>query len=154
MISKYDKAICRVMIYSYRGLENRCDTIDKALYNTAVRSAFKDTWETYKEMERLTREKVAYINVKVVIDQALIALKRKYEIEQYHIHGVSREQLAERLNTNLNTIDKRLARERAKLYEAILNRYSGEELLSIICDSEWLMNSYKREANQEPLNKQ
>ena len=146
------RVICRAMIYSYRELEQRCKRIDIIIYNTAIHSAFKNTMETYKEIERLTREKIAYINVKVIIDQALVLLKGKYEFEQHHIKGESVEQIATTLNVKWHTVETRLIRQRAKLYENILKRYSGEELLDIICDSGWLMSLYKRELRQKPRN--
>ena len=149
MTSGYDKAICSVMIYSYKGLEKRCDLIDKNIYNTAVRSAFRNTVEVYKEIEQLTREKIAYINVKVIIDQSLATLKCRYEITQHHIKGEGIEQIATTLNVKRKIIDKRLQRQRTKLYEAILNTYSAEELLNIIYDSDWLMNRYKSELKQQ-----
>lgn len=146
------RVVCRVMIFSYRELEHRCELIDKAIYNTAVRSAFKNTMESYKEVERLIQEKIAYINVKVIIDQALHKVGKVYEIEQHHIAGVSVEKLAEQLKSNTNTIEHRLCRKREKLYRHILNVYSGEQLLDIICSSHWLMNRYKRELNRSPSN--
>ena len=133
------------MINSYRELENKCKQADKAIYNTAVRSAFKNTMEAYKEIERLTREKIAYINTKVIVDQALATLKRGYELEQNIIKGVKIEQLAIALNVNEQAIKARIRYQKEKLCEAILNIYSGKELIDIICDSEWLMNRYKRE---------
>ena len=138
------KLVCKVMLFSYRELEKRCDLIDRAIYTTAIRSAFRDTWEAYKEIEQLTREKVAYINTKVVIDQALATVKKKYELEQYHINGISIEKLAEEFNVNRNIIEHRLCRQREKLYKAMLNIYSGGELLNIICDSGRLKDKYKQ----------
>jgi predicted DNA-binding protein YlxM (UPF0122 family) len=145
------RIICRVMLYAYIELEDRCEIVDKQLYNTAVRSAFNDTMETCKEMERLTGEKIAYINTKVIIDNALITLKSKYEIEQHHIKGKSVDDIAEQLNVPSTVVIGRLRRQRERLYKAILNVYSGRELLDIICVSEWLMNRYKREATKQAL---
>ena len=147
MMSVYDKAVCRVMIYSYKELEDRCEAVDKAIYNTAIHSAFKNTIETYKDIERLTREKIAYINVKVIIDQAIATLKRKYELEQHHIKGITIEQIAITLNIKSHTIQRRVELQREKLYEAILNTHSGEKLLDVICDSQWLMNRYRKAIN-------
>lgn len=139
------RIVCRVMLYSYAALVEKCEVIDKHIYNTAVRSAFKNTVETYKEIERLTSEKIAYINVKVIIDQAMGALKRAYELEQHHLKGKTIEQIATALNTKDKTVARRIDRQRAKLYEVMLNHHSAEDLLDIIYDSEWLMNKYKRE---------
>ena len=148
-----DKVVCKVMLNSYRGLEYRCGQIDKAIYNTAIRSAFKNTMKTYKEIEQLTAEKIAYINAKVIIDKALSKLTKKYEIVQHHIQGASIGDIATALGETENTIERRAYRQREKLYDEILKEYSGEELLDIICDSAWLMNRYKREVNQSDKNK-
>lgn len=146
------RVICRVMIYAYRELESRCAGIDKVIYNTAIHSAFKNTMETYNEIERLTREKIAYINVKVIIDQALASTKNKYELMLHHIDGVSIVDIAEQLGASDTAIDRRVLRQRAKLYDTILNIYSGEELLDIIGDSGWLMHRYKQELKRTPQN--
>lgn len=147
-----DKIVCKVMWYSYKGLEDRCELLDKDIRNTAIRSAFKNTMEVVGEIERLTAEKIAYINVKVIIDEALRSLNRRYEIVQHDIKGKTLEQITTELNAKKNTIDSRLTRQRVKLYEAILERYSGEELLNIICDSPWLMNKYRKELKQTAQN--
>lgn len=146
------RVICKVMLCSYRGLESKCDRIDKDIYNTAVHSAFKNTVETYKDIEQLTREKIAYINVKVIIDQALANLNRTYEIVQHHIKGVSIAQIATTLGATDNTIERRAYRQRVKLYDEILKEYSAEELLDIICDSGWLWGRYKKELKESHKN--
>ena len=150
------KAVCRVMLYSYQKLEGKCRVIDMHIKTKAIHSAFRNTMATYKEIEQLTSEKIAYINTKVIIDQALATLYRKYELEQHHLKGVSIEQLASEIKLAENTILSRAQRQRDALYEAILRIYTAEELLDIICDSEWLMSMYKRElkANIKRANSQ
>ena len=146
------RIICSVMLYSYNGLESKCELIDKDLFNTAVRSAFRNTMEAVAEIEQLTAEKIACINTKVVIDQALSSLKRAYELEQHDIKGLTAEQIATALNEKEGTIKARISYQRIKLYEAIQDRYSGEELLNIICDSKWLMSRYRRELKHATKN--
>lgn len=140
------RAICRVMLNSYSALEDKCRVIDKHIYITAVHSAFRNTMDTCRDIEQMTKEKIAYINTKVIIDQALEKLNNKYELVQHVIKGIKEEQLATTLNTSKYMIRWKVAYQRDKLYEAMLRAYSAEELLDIIYDSEWLMKKYKREA--------
>lgn len=148
----YDKAICAVMLYSYPMLEDKCEMIDKDIYHTAIYSAFKNTMETYKEIEQLTNEKIAYINVKVIVEQGISNLGRSYEIVQHHLKGVRVLELTQRLGVAERTIRGRLARQRAKLYEEILKIYKAEDLLDIISSSQWLMYRYRRELKQSNKN--
>lgn len=148
MNSGYDKAICRVMLYSYPMLEHKCEEIDKDIYNTAIRSAFKNTMATYKDIERLTNEKIAYINVKVIIEHGISLLTSNYEIKQHHLKGVSLTDLAQALGASEIAVRDRIRRQRARLYERVLSVYKTEELLDILCNSNWLMSRYKRELKQ------
>lgn len=143
-----DYTVCRVMLQSYNALEKKCEVIDKLIYNTAIHSAFKNTVETYKEIELLTREKIVYINTRVIIDQALAKLNRTYEIVQHNIKGVSIGQIATTLGTTNGAIERRVYRQSVKLYDEMLKEYSAEQLLDIICDSGWLMSRYKKAVNQ------
>ncbi len=124
------------------------------IYNTAIHSAFKNTTDTLKEIECLHFEKVAYINTKVIIDQAMAKLHRAYEIEQHHIKGMSIKQIATTLGVSEIAIECRAYRQREKLYAEILRQYSGEQLLDMICDSSWLMRMYKREVKKTQNGKQ
>ena len=148
------RIVCRVMLNSYSKLEDKCRVIDMHIYNTAIHSAFKNTHDTLKEIERLSCEKVSYINTKVIIDQAMARLRRVYEIEQHHIKGISIKQIATTLGASENTIEHRAYRQREKLYAEILERYSGEQLLDVICDSGWLMSMYKRAVKQSQNGKE
>lgn len=139
-----ERAICEVMLYSYKDLEKKCRVIDMWIYNKAIYSAFSDTKEVLKDVEMLINEKIAYINTKVIIDKAIRNLNRSYELEQFHFKGWDSYKIADTINEKHGTIMSRLWRQREKLYDEILNLYSGEQLLDIICDSSWLMNRYKR----------
>ena len=140
-----DKVICRVMFYSYTMLEDKCECIDKDIYCMAVHSAFKNTMATYQAIERLTNEKIAYINVKVIIDKGIRNLKRNYELVQHHFNGVTIDELAQRLGTTVRAMTARVKRQREKLYEEILKEHKAEELIDILYQSYWLMHRYKRE---------
>ena len=139
--------VCEVMLYAYMQLEHRCEIIDKDIYRTAVHSAFKDTMGVVKDIERLTAEKIAYINVKVIIEKATARLKHSYELKQHHFNGLKIEQIATTLGGNIKTIACRIRRQREKLYKEILKEYSAEELLNIISDSQWLMRRYRSALN-------
>ena len=147
------KLICSVMLFNYNALEKRCEWIDKTIFNTAVHSARKDTWEVCKRIEQLTQEKIAYINTKVVVDNALATLNRTYELEHHHFNGGSIEEIANALNEKWKTIEQRACRQREKLYQAIESSYTAEELLEMISGSAWLMHKYK-EAVKRAENKQ
>ena len=143
------KTVCSVMLFSYNALEKRCKAIDKAIYSTALHSARKNTLEVCMEIERLTNEKIAYINTKIAVEKALATLNRTYEIEHHHFKGESIEQIASTLNEKWVTIERRLSRQRARLYEVMQRYNSAEELFDIISGSEWLMSRYKRELRQK-----
>ena len=143
-----DKDICEVMLYAYNQLEHRCEGIDRDIKRTAVKSALRDTMETVNDIDRLIAEKIAYINVKVIIDKAMGSLKHSYELKQYHFNGAKIEQIATTLGETTNAINRRLQRQRAKLYEAMLKDHRAEELLNIIGDSQWLMRRYVKAVNK------
>ena len=142
------RAICEVMLYAYIQLEHRCERIDNDIYRIAVKSAFNNTMEVVKEIEQLTAEKIAYINVKVIIDRATDRLKQSYELKQYHCNGIKIQEIATTVGMKEKSICTRLVRQRAKLYDEILKEYSTEELLNIIGDSQWLMRRYKQAIKQ------
>jgi hypothetical protein len=145
------RAVCKVMLYSYIQLEHRCELTDRAIYNMAIRSAYKNTFEVCADIEKQIEEKISYINTKVIIDKGIAKLNGKYELVQHHINGVSIDELMEKLGKSRTSIDNKLRYQRNKLYDAILNHYTAEELLSVICGSSWLMNRYKK-ALKEALN--
>ena len=139
-----EKVVCEVMLYSYKELEERCKKLDDRVLSVALRSINKDVYESVEMICELTDEKIAYCNIKVIIDEALNKIGRNDEVKAYHIDGelckdiIAREKISERAYFH------RIKRQRAKLYEAITDKNDSEYLAGLIRASRWLLSEYNK----------
>lgn len=133
-MSNMGKAICEALMYRYKDLEARCERIDHDIKVKARGSRNKDIYEVYDEIMRLTNEKIACINAKVIIDDALDRMLCTTEI---------RAQLNKE-DDDIGQGSERTERKKQKLAQVILDKYGVPKLLDLICDSQWLMNEVGR----------
>lgn len=133
-MSNMGKAICEALMYRYKDLEARCERIDHDIKVKARGSRNKDIFEVYDEIMRLTNEKIACINAKVIIDDALDRMLCTTEI---------RAQLNKE-DDDIGQGSERTERKKQKLAQVILDKYGVPKLLDFICDSQWLMNEVGR----------
>lgn len=136
------RIICEVMLYAYKELEDKCKKIDYKVLRVALGSRSNDVFESADRIYKLTDEKIAYCNTKVILDEAFKQMKRCDEIKAFHIQGLQCKDIAEQYNINVNLVCKRLVRQREKLYQTIIENNKAEDLQAIISDSGWLAGRY------------
>jgi hypothetical protein len=137
-----DRAICEVMLYAYKDLERMCDTVEAQVWRVALGSINNNVYDTAEKIIRLNNEKIAYCNIKVIIDEALKQMKRCDEIKAYHIDGLYYKDVIKQEAYTERTYWRRLQRQREKLYQIIIDSNKAEDLQAIISDSRWLTGRY------------
>lgn len=139
------RAICEVLLRSYKELDKRVKRIAKMSVVVGLRSRCKDVYESCDELFRLHNEQVAYINVKVIMGQALDKLESKNELIEFFINEKPYKAISEELNASINAVAHKIFRQKNKLFKLILEQYSVAELLDYIGDSKWLIKEFNRQ---------
>ena len=142
------EVICEVMLYAYKELEVRCCIVEDKILRVAVSSMTMDTYQAVEKLFALNNEKIAYINIKVIIEEALQQMRNKSVLVAHYIHGKSYGEIARKLNVTERDIELVIARQRLKVLRIILKRYSIETLFNIISDSKWLRHKYSQLINK------
>ena len=137
------KIICKTMLYSYKDLEEQCKSVDNLILRQAIASKNRSTEEAFERIMDLTNEKIAYCNIKVIIDEAVAEMKNNAELKSYYILGWSIKKIEEQFNLLRQTLEWRLTKQREELYKIILSKHNGPELIEIMSDSWFLMKKYK-----------
>lgn len=137
-----EKVICEVMLYAYKDLEAHCKKIDEKALRVALASMNRDVHESADEIIRLTDEKIAYCNTKVIIDEALKGIGRHAELKAFYIDGVDYKDIIQREAITERGFFHRLRKQKEKLYQYILDNHKGQDLLAMISDSKWLSGEY------------
>lgn len=129
------RAICEAILLVYKDLERECARLDVKANITARRSRGKNVFEAIDEMTNLTNQKIACINAKVIIDSTLDTLQNTVEFRKYYIEQCARAPIW----------NERVGKKKEQLFEAILKKYKTQELLNLICDSQWLLNEVRHQ---------
>ena len=137
------EAITETLLIAYKDLERYCDLVEHKVNKCIARSMFGDIYEAFDTMVKLTNEKIAYCNCKVIIDEALKGMTAT-ELKLRYIKGLTIEQTAEATGQNERTICRKVRSQKERLMLRILNEYKQEFLLQMIQDSPNLKRIYKR----------
>lgn len=137
------QAICEVMLNAYKDLEEKCKGIDYKILKEAQRSMRADIYDTFDRVANLINEKIAYCNVKVIIDEAIEKIGDNQYIKGVYILNKTITETAEA--HCIKTVEAFALYEKQKkaVYRAILDAYSTEKLFDIISDSKWLVGRYR-----------
>ena len=135
--------VCKTMLYSYKDLEQKCKEVDETLLRIGYTSYNANVFETFDKMANLMVEKIAYCNIKFIIDEAITKMKKSTELKYFHISGIDYKDIVGKYNINQRTLFRRLKRQRDSLTKNILSQYEVVDLFNIISDSKWLMNKYR-----------
>ena len=138
-----EKTVCEAILYAYKDLERMGEAVEEQAMRCAIGSRNRDIFECADELTRLTNEKIAYCNAKVIIDKAIKQMSRCDEIKAFHIQGLQCKDIAEQGNVTIDTVLKRLSRQRQRLYQIIIGSNKAEDLRQIIRDSKWLTGRHK-----------
>lgn len=144
-----DKVICKVMLSAYKDLEKMCNRVEERAWRCALGSIHNDVKEVADKIIQLNNEKIAYCNVKVIIDEAIKGIGRSTEIKGYYIDGLSTLDIIKQEQITEEAYRKRIERQRERLYQFIMDNYNREFLSSIIEDSYWLKNKYREKIEAE-----
>lgn len=137
------KAICEVMLYSYKDLEEKCNGVEYRILKQAQRSRRADIYETFDKLVLLINEKIAYCNVKVIIDEAVEKIGDSRVVKGHYISGRSLKAIAEEYCLTTDEMSEMFFKQKKAVTRAILDAYSTDKLFEIISDSKWLLNQYK-----------
>lgn len=132
------RAICEVLLVNYNNLERECIRLDVKANQTARRSRDINIYDAIDEMTRITNQKIACVNAKVIIDKCLDTLPNTVELRKYYIKQSKR----------IPSWNERVEEKKEQLFKAILKKYSTRELLNLIMDSQWLMTEVRRKKKQ------
>ena len=145
------KVVCKTMLYEYRNLEKYCDNVDGQLWRCGMKSRNINVYEAVDRLVKLNNEKIAYCNIKVIIDEAFEALPEKYELKAYYIDGVEFAKLEAETGIQAKSLFRRLEKQRNALCLNILSRYDFDYLFGLISDSRILLSRYRQLHNAELL---
>lgn len=142
--------LCEAMLLGYKYFEDECERLDQKVLRSALASRTKVTYKALDEIIRLNNEKIAIINAKVIIDEALEELEHSQWLRAYYIDCT----LSDTESAKATTQNKvRLQRE--WLTKIIFKRHSTQEVYQIVADSEMLLRKFKqcRGKNESDKNK-
>lgn len=135
------KVVCKTLLYEYRNLERYCEIVDSKLWRCGRTSMNKNVYEAVDSLIKLNNEKIAYCNIKVIIDEAT---SDKAELKAIYIDGQDFATLEAVTGLSQRTIFRKLAKQKERLYSYLINKYGFEYLFDLISDSKILLNKYKR----------
>ena len=131
--------ICEAMLLAYKYYEDECKRLDEKVLRSAIGSRNKVTDKAIDEVVLLNNEKIAIINAKVIIDEALEELEHKQWLRAYYIDCTLSDTLSAR-----ETTQRKVSVQREWLTKIIFERHSVQELYQLICDSKLLSRRYKQ----------
>ena len=138
-----EKIICEVMFNAYKDLERLCNKAEERAWRVALGSINNDVLTVAEKIIRLNNEKIAYCNIKVIIDEAVKNIGKSAELKAYYIDGLTLEVIAEREDIATSTLHGKVERQLKKACEYITSNYDGDFLAGLIMDSKWLMVKYR-----------
>ena len=158
----------KTLLYTYKYLPRITDAIDKMVDRTALNSFYyydnnqKDNGvlAVSEKMLGLIQRKSRLINIKVLVDNALLGCESLYGqilIEKY-IDNDTAEDIAQRHKLNIRTYFRKLELAETDFYSNIVKRGFDEKKLNEYLEEEkWILEVYQNFQNQvksEPLEKQ
>lgn len=138
-----EKIVCEVMLFAYKDLEKQCEKVEAQALRFALGSRNRDVFESVETLLKLTDEKIAYCNIKVIIDEALKSIGRNVELIDYYINGLDYKAIIEREKIYERMFFRRIKRQKELLCKAILKQYDVDYLFAMIRESEWLTKQYQ-----------
>lgn len=135
------KIICKVMLYSYKYLIKKCEAVDEEIMKCGLVSFHTGIYSSFDKIVKLMNEKIAYCNIKVMVDKTLAEMKNKEAIEKYHILGISLKDLVNDFNSE-RTMFRHLEKQREEFCKRLLAKNDEKKLVEIISDSKWLIYLY------------
>lgn len=134
------QTICEVMLHSYKDLEERCNGLEYKTRRLCERSMHAGIHDTFTKAVSLINEKIAYCNVKVIIDKAVGKIGDSKALQDYYFKGRDVKSIARDYGLTAPKAVELIEKQRQCVFKAILTAYSTEKLLDIISDSRWLCN--------------
>lgn len=133
-------AITKTLLSAYKDLEEQCKILDGLMTACAVKSANRDIYKTADKLFAYRNEKIALINVKVIVDQTLEKMTRKASlVDKYITHE------AFPCRHSMETAEKQLEEFNTLLFQ----EYTPAKLFDIISDSKFIMKIYRHYSKQE-----
>lgn len=116
--------IINALIYSRYLFESLCYQIDETILNYAKKTRNNSTIKSFNYITKKTAEKVAIINAKVIVDEAIGNLNERYKkvATDKYIKGISSNEIALKEETNVKNARKLLERVRTKIKIKILKK--------------------------------
>jgi methylphosphotriester-DNA--protein-cysteine methyltransferase len=134
------QTICEVMLYSYKDLEEKCNGLEYKIRRLCERSMHAGIHDTFSKAVTLINEKIAYCNVKVIIDEAVEKIGDSKALKEYYFKNRDIKAIAYAQSLKVAQAVELIEKQEQAVYKAILKAYSTERLLDIISDSRWLCN--------------
>lgn len=150
-----EKIVCEVLLRSYKDLEALCEIADQKILSWALKQN-ADMFQTIERMNKCINEKIAYYNIKVLIDEAIKNIGHCEELKYNFLKGISstkleniielktyeyKGQVCEYKNKR-NAFVNRIRTQKKNLFNYILRTNNHEKLFNLIKDSGTLMHRY------------
>ena len=134
------QTICEVMLYSYKDLEEKCNGIEYKIRKQCEKSMHTSIYDTFDRVVLLINEKIAYCNVKVIIDEAVAKIGDGKAIKEHYCLGRDLKRIADEHSLKVPQVVELIEKQKHEVIMAILRAYSPRRLFDIISDSRWLVN--------------
>lgn len=140
--------ICETLLQAYKDQKKVCERLDEIVTRIALNSRNADGYETANKIISLTAEKIAYLDIRMIVGNALRAVGNTYEFEQHYLKGYTIIEVARDINRSIDVANDRLCKQKKKLFDTILKEHKEEYLIELISNSKHLMAVYIEEQNK------
>lgn len=151
-----EKIVCEVLLKSYKDLETLCEVCDHKTMSLALNNN-TDIFSTIESMNKYYIEKLAYCNIKVIIDEAILKIGHCDELKYLYFQGLKYQDLIDIIELKTytkfgkdweyrnpeNTLVNRVRTQKKKLYNYLIRRYGIEKLFDLLKDSKTLIYRYE-----------
>lgn len=149
------KKICEVLLKSYKDLETLAEICDTKMLSWALKQN-TNIFKTIEYMNNIYIEKIAYCNLKVIIDEAILRIGHCEELKYVYFQGVKYNELENIIEMTTYTLNgkvfeyrnktnafiNRVRTQRKNFYNYLTRRYDFEKIFNIMKDSKTLMHRY------------
>lgn len=148
---KVEDIMCETLLNSYMDLEALCDKVDERMLRYGLYSAnfHTDIFNVFDKMTGLINEKIAYCNIKVLIEEACAEITSSTELQHKYLLGYKNEDIIKKFGLNIRTFFRKMQRQKEKVFFVMKNRQSKKQLFDLISSSTALTKRFDLLIEQE-----
>lgn len=144
---KVEDIMCETLLISYKDLERMCKRVDAFILNYGNQLA--SIFNVFDKMTDLINEKIAYCNIKVLIEEAFAVTEKNIELQYKYLLGYKNEDIIKKFELSERTFFRKIKKQKEQIFCEIKKRHSNKQLFDLISSSKELTMQFDYLIEQE-----